>query len=126
MVQTSQIEFNYSAAMAPEATATVEDVERVVSILRTFGQLTAGQIAMRLGLAPTENSKRKVRAIARAARPGIVSFPNSEGYKLLSSCSLDEINACIATWDSVIRDATATKALFLQAYYSRESATRRQ
>jgi hypothetical protein len=124
MVQSVQTEFAYTSAAGPEAAATVEDVQRVVSILVTYGQLTAGQIAMRLGLAPTENSKRKVRAIARAARPGIVSFPNSEGYKLLSACSIDEINACIATWDAVIRDATATKMLFLQAYHSRSAATR--
>ncbi len=125
MVQVLQEEFSYGPAEKRAPEATVKDVELVVAILRESGQMTAAQIAIRLGWPPTETRKRKVRAIARAARPGIVSFPNSEGYKLLANCTLDEINACIACWDSVIRDATASKALYLQALYSREGATRR-
>ena len=102
-----------------DQTASIADVERVVNILKQKGELSAAEIAERLGLGVTENTKRKVRAIARAARPGIVSFPNSRGYKLASACTLDELHACIASWDSVIRDATATKKLFIDLLHGR-------
>lgn len=95
---------------APEASA--EDVQKVVLILQLNGQLTAGEIAVKMGLEPTENSKRKVRAIARAARPGIVSFPNSNGYKLWEQCTVEEIRICVAHWRSVERDAAQTVMLF--------------
>ena len=99
--------------------ASREDVERVVAILQANGALKAAEIAALMGLPATENSKRKVRAIARAARPGILSFPNSDGYKLSKDCTLEEINVCVSHWDSVIRDATWTKKLFLDLVYSR-------
>ncbi|MDP2228563.1 MAG: hypothetical protein Q8J78_13925 [Moraxellaceae bacterium] len=101
--------------------ASIEDVARVVSILTANKglEMKAAEIARAMGLEVTENSKRKVRAIARAARPGILSFPSSQGYKLTDDCTLAEIEACIAAWDSVIRDATATKMLYQDRRHGR-------
>jgi hypothetical protein len=99
--------------------ATMKNVEDVVDVLKTHGQLSAAEIAAKLGLPPSENSKRKIRAIARAARPEIVSFPASDGYKLWGQCTVAEIEACIASFDAVIRDTTATKMLFQNRLFSR-------
>lgn len=114
-----QVEIDFDRAVEPAATATLADVEQVVALLKREHQLTAAEIAERLGLPPTENSKRKVRAIAKAARPGIVSCANSAGYMLLERCTLDEIWACINTWDKIERDARLTKAEYLRVYHAR-------
>jgi len=119
MVDAGQLEMRYDVPVDPAASASIEDVEKVVGILSRAERMTAAEIAAELGLPATENSKRKVRAIASAARPGIVSFPNSAGYKLLRNCTLQELSACISAWDAVIRDATATKKGYLEAYHSR-------
>ena len=92
--------------------ASIEDVRKVSEILARLGQLTAAEITRELGLVPNENSKRRVRAIARAARPGIVSFPNSAGYKLFEQCTVEEIRSCVNHWASVERDAAQTRLLF--------------
>ena len=101
---------------APEATH--EEVQKVVGILALHGQQTAADIAGKMGLEPTENNKRKVRAIARASRPGIVSFPNSNGYKLWEQCTVEELRACVAHWRSVERDAAQTALLFQNRLFS--------
>jgi hypothetical protein len=116
---TGQVEIDFDRAVDPAATATIDDVERLVGVLREHGQLTAAEIAAHLGLSVSENSKRKVRAIARAARPGVVSCANSAGYKLLQFCTLPEIWACISTWDKIERDARLTKAEYLRVYHAR-------
>ena len=114
-----QIELTLIAPPVEVPEATVRDVELVVGILREKGQQTAAQIAVAMGWEPTENKKRKVRAIARAARPGIVSFSGSAGYKLFKDCTVEEINACLAMLDYTIRDYTLTKKLMQDALYSR-------
>lgn len=114
-----QAELNFAAAPAdPSAVASAEEVERMVGILATAGQLTAAELCRRMGFASTENSKRKVRAIARAAFPGIVSFVGSEGYKLLRQCTLDEAWAAVRSLENIERDTVAKKRLLLDAIYS--------
>lgn len=108
-------------AESSEPVATVQDVQRVEAILKAAKgvEMKAAEIAQKLGLPVNENTKRKVRAIARAARPGILSFPSSQGYKLTDDATLDEIEGCIAAWDSVIRDAPATKMLYQDRRHGR-------
>lgn len=117
----SQLEMDYSAEIEAAPSATVGEVQAIVRILQAEGGkwMKASAIARKLGWKQDENRKRKVRAIARAARPGIVSYPSSPGYKLLADCTLDEINIAVSAWDVVIRDATGSKLLMLQALHSR-------
>ncbi len=118
----AQFEMRF-AAVEPSATATIEEVERLVNTLREHGKQTATQVCQKWGLLPTENNKRKIRAIAEAARPGIISFPSSAGYKLASDCTIDELNAAVNAWDSIIRKATVTKKLILDLIHSRGGAS---
>lgn len=111
-----QASLDFTERAAPAAQPA--DVARVAAILAARGALTAAEIAAALGWPAGENSKRKVRAIARAARPGIVSFPNSDGYKLWEQCTVDEIERCIAAFDSAIRENTASKMLYLNRLHS--------
>lgn len=107
------------AGRADEApVATVEDVQRVAGVLEAHGQSTAAEICQHLGWEPSENNKRKVRAVAEASRPGIVSFPNSAGYKLLRQCTLDELRACVAAWAKIRQSAAQNEALYLKAIHS--------
>lgn len=110
-----QTELNLAAPPDPAAVASPEDVERVVTILRSHGQLTAVEICREMGLAITENNKRKVRAVARAAFPGIISFVGSEGYKLLEQCSLDEAWAADAALACQQKDISAKRLLLRKA-----------
>ena len=111
-----QIEMSLTQSEAAPV-ATVEDVEKIVGILACSIQLTAAEICRELGWVINENNKRKVRAIARAARPGIVSFPNSNGYKLFRNCTVEEIRSCVNHWRSVEKDAAQTWKLFQDAMY---------
>ena len=87
-----------------------EDVERLVNALVAAGEpMTAGRLAVFLFAVDTEGNRRRVRAIASAGRPRIVSFPGSNGYELLERCSEEELRhgiAAIRTQSSAMhRDA---------------------
>lgn len=101
-------------AAAPLATA--EDVERLVDLLRGRGWVSAAELS---GIAGQGLSDRKIRAIARAAAPGVVSYPGSPGYKLWDECSVEEINHAIEAFESQARDMTARAILYRQAYHAR-------
>ncbi len=104
-------------AAAPASTARLteheiapEDVERLVNALVAAGKpLTAAQLSVFLFAVDTDGNRRRVRAIASAGRPRIVSFPGSNGYELLERCSEDELRhgiAAIRTQSSAMhRDA---------------------
>lgn len=109
---------DFDAAVDPASVASIDDVEKVVGILRDNGQLTAAQIVIKMGLPVTENNKRKVRAVAEASRPGIVSFPNSAGYKLLAQCTDEEKLACLAAWAALRRKVISTETLYQNAFFS--------
>lgn len=117
MPTASQVEMNF-AAPDPAAVASQKDVERVVSILSDAGQLTAAEICLKWGLKPSENNKRKVRAVARASWPGIVSFVGGDGFKLLRQCSLDEAWAAVRALENQDRDAVIKKRLLLDAIHT--------
>lgn len=103
------------AAPAPSSRITereiaTEDVERLVGALVAAGTaLTAAQLSVFLFAVDTEGNRRRVRAIASAARPRIVSFPGSNGYDLIERCSEEELRhgiAAIRTQSSAMhRDA---------------------
>lgn len=123
MISISQLEIDYSAPAAQPvgeaaAVATAAEVEKLVQTLRENGKMTAAQICLKWGWPATDNNKRKVRAIASAARPGIVSFPASGGYKLAQDCTLAEIDGAIRSWDAQIREATVNKKLYLDLKHS--------
>lgn len=113
-----QIEMTFDKPVQPSAGATIEEVERVVGVLQVGIWMTAAEIAAQLGLEPTENNKRKVRAVAEAARPGIVSYPNSTGYKLAKLCTQEEWAACLSAWASYRRRIAQTEALYQTAYHN--------
>ncbi len=94
-----------------------EDVERLVIALTAAGKaLTAAQLSVFLFAEDTEGNRRRVRKIASAGRPRIVSFPGSNGYNLIERCSRDELRhgiAAIRTQSSAMhRDADIYQRAF--------------
>lgn len=119
VVDNRQPELNFAEAPAdPAAVASAEEVEKVVGILSRLGQLTAAEICREMSRPATDNNKRKVRAIARAAFPGIISFVGSDGYKLLRHCSLDEAWSAVRALENLERDTVCKKKLLLDAIHS--------
>lgn len=100
------------------AVASPEDVQKLVEILAAKGQLFAVEICQEMGLPPSENNKRKVRAIARAAFPGIISFAGSDGYKLIRQASIEEAYRVLHAIEASERDLIAKKRLILDAIHS--------
>jgi hypothetical protein len=93
------------------------EVESLVGVLRSAeGWLTAREIAARMAHGTTD---RDVRAIASAARPVVVSYPGSPGYKLWQRCSVAEIDNCIAAFERQSREMTKGAVLYRQAYHRR-------
>lgn len=76
--------------------------------------LTAEELAALLKF-----NDRKVRKVAAAAMPQVVSYPGSPGYRLFSACTLEEINHCIEAFQSQGRDMFKRSSLYLQAYHRR-------
>lgn len=92
-----------------------DDVRAVVDALKTCAEwLTAAEIAFFTGF-----TDRKVRQIAAAAMPQIVSFPGSPGYRLFERCTVEEINHCIEAFESQGRDMMKRAILYRQAYHRR-------
>lgn len=103
---------------APSTLVTVGEIERVCGLLRENGEwMTAKDIALALHQPPA--FERRVRAIASAAVPQIVSFPGSPGYKLWQHCSVEEINHCIEAFQSQGNDMLKRAVLYSKAYHSR-------
>lgn len=101
----------------PEPEISEAEIERLVAVLREAGGwLSAKEIAAKIG---ADVSDREVRAIASAARPAVVSFPGSKGYKLWQLCTLEEISHCIETFESQGKDMLKSAVLYRQAYHRR-------
>ena len=83
---------------------------------RVPGWFTAAEIAERMG---DDTTDRRVRKLASAACPGVVSFPGSPGYKLWQQCSVEEINHCIEAFESQGSDMLKRSVLYRQAYHRR-------
>ena len=93
-------------------------VEEVALLVRVLGELkgwaTAGDLAAHLG---SGYNDRKVRAIAAAAMPQIVSFPGSPGYRLFQYCTVEELDRCINAFEAQGRDMLKRAVLYRQAYH---------
>jgi hypothetical protein len=99
---------------APEVAP--EQVEQLVAVLRdSGGWMTAVEIAARIEGA----SERRIRKIASAAAPAVVSFPGSPGYKLWAACSVDEINHAIEAFEAQATDMIKRANLYRKAYHRR-------
>jgi hypothetical protein len=84
---------------------TTDDVARLVTALQAASRpLTAAQLSVFMFAKDTEGNRRRVRAIASAGRPRIVSFPGSNGYDLLERCTQAELKHGIA---AIRRQATS-------------------
>ena len=86
------------------------------------GPLTAAQLSVFMFTQDTEGNRRRVRAIASAARPRIVSFPGSNGYDLWERCSEADLKHGIA---AIRRQASSMHqdATIYQGAYDRRFAT---
>ena len=112
-----QTSLDFSSPVENKApTASVGDVAALVKALTGKDWQTADSLAVALGDKWTD---RKVRAVARASAPGIVSYPGSPGYKLWSECSVEEIDRTIAAFESQATDMTARALLYRDAYFRR-------
>ncbi len=101
---------------SPAPAVTQEDVAVLVNVLsdRTIW-VTAGDLALQM----PGYTDRKIRAIAAAAMPQIVSYPGSPGYRLFQHCTIEEINHCIESFESQGRDMLKRAVLYRQAYHRR-------
>ena len=100
---------------APEVS--MEDIARLVAALKgNKDWMTAAEACGMIYGKVTETLKRKIRAVASAARPRVVSFPGSPGYRLLEYCSIDEIshgiNALESQGKSMIKDANIYRVAY--------------
>jgi len=111
----AQTEISFDTKVEKSPAATVGEVAKLVELLRGEGWQTAEALAVRSG----GWSDRKVRRVASAAVPGVVSFPGSPGYKLWDECSVDDINHAIEAFESQARDMAARALLYRQAYHAR-------
>ncbi len=119
----AQLEFLYEQ---PEPTSsapvvTPEQVAQLVAVLHeAAGWISAKEIAAKMG---EDTGDREVRAIASAARPVVVSFPGSPGYKLWALCTVQEIDRCILAFESQGNDMIRCAVLYRAAYHKRFHGT---
>ena len=98
-----------------------EEVRRLVSILRDSGAwMTRRELASAFG--GEEVADRKVRAIAEAAAPVVVSWPGSPGYRHWDHCTVAEIDHCIEAFESAAKKLIQRAHVYRKAYHRRRSA----
>ncbi|MCX6952590.1 MAG: hypothetical protein NTV51_10570 [Verrucomicrobia bacterium] len=116
MKASAQLELDYSAPAPPAAPqVTPEQVEQLVAVLRDAGDwISAKDIAAKMG---EDVDDRDVRAIASIARPVVVSFPGSPGYKLWGLCTVAEITRCIHAFHSQGSDMIKCAVVYRVAYH---------
>lgn len=106
----------HEAGKAP--VVSVEDVKRLVGLLRAHkGWITRRALADSFG--GGDRAERQIRAVAEAARPVVVSFPGSPGYRLWDHCTIEEIDRCIATFESTGRKQLQAAHTYRLAYHRR-------
>lgn len=95
-----------------------EDVQRLVAELeKCEGWATAEELAGKMSTEEDKVTDRKVRKIASAAMPQVVSYPGSPGYRLFQKCTVAEILHCIASFDSQAREMKIRAQLYTTAYH---------
>lgn len=105
------------ASKAPQATP--QQVQRLIAELRQAGKsLFAAELALKLFGKATETAKRRVRAVAKAAKPRVVSFPGSDGYDLLARVKVAELWRCIYELEDAATSLTKEAAMYRRALHS--------
>jgi hypothetical protein len=84
------MEIDFGRSPDPSSEVSIDAVQSVINILASAKQwLTALEIAHAWG---SGFSDRKVRRVASAAAPRIVSYPGSPDYRLFELCTVEEID----------------------------------
>lgn len=116
---TTELGFQLSSPKAGPV-VTSEQVERLVKILEDDGGwVCASDIGGRAGAGMSD---RTIRAAANAACPQVISYPGSPGYKLMKFCTVEEINHCIAAFQSQGTEMLKRANLITRAYHRRGAA----
>ena len=103
------------------------DVERLIEALSAATDwMLAADLAFFNDTATTETNKRRVRAAAAAAGDGVVSYPGSRGYKLWRRCTVDELHACLASWQAQTDDMRRRRDLYRMRLFREHPATFRE
>ena len=94
----------------PDASATDEDVARMVEVLARFGRTSARVVSLNLGYdhGDGESGKRKVRAIANRSGGQIIGL--DDGYILKSMATPEELREAAGRIRSQIAKMTARLA----------------
>lgn len=106
------------ASSAPKATP--EQVDRLIAELRKAKRsLLGAELAEIMFGKATETAKRRVRVIAQAARPRVVSFPGSDGYDLWARCKQPDILHSIDAMRAAGRALLDEAMVLDRAYHSK-------
>lgn len=90
-----------------------EEQDWLVGVLAGKGWLRAKEIEASTGV-----NERRIRTVARACRPFVVSFPGSPGYKLWRDCTPEEIQHCIRAFASQRDDMSESHLIYYRAHHS--------
>jgi hypothetical protein len=90
-----------------------EEQDWLVGVLAGKGWLRAKEIEDSTGV-----NERHIRAIARATRPFVVSYPGSPGYKLWRDCTPEEIQHCLRAFASQRDDMAESHLVYYRAHHS--------
>lgn len=102
---------------APKATPA--QVGQLVSELKKAGRpMQAAELAAIMFHKTTETAKRRVRAVAEAARPRVVSFPGSDGYDLFARVPVAEVWHCINELEDAAKTLLSRGAMYRRALHS--------
>jgi hypothetical protein len=105
------------ATKAPKATPA--QVDRMINELRRAKRsMLAAELAVILFGKDTETAKRRVRAVAKAAKPRIVSFPGSDGYDLFARVKIDDLWRCVAELEDAAKTLLAEAAMYRRALHA--------
>lgn len=97
-----------------------EDVAWLIEALRKEGKsLSAGQLAAMKYGDDGEGPKRKIRRIAAAALPRVVSSPGSDGYDLWARMKQDDLLHNIDSLRASARELNLKALVLERAYHSK-------
>lgn len=90
-----------------------EDVDRFLAYL-------AGKdwVPGRIIQADLEWDERMVRAVSRASRPRVVSYPGSKGYKRWELCTVPEHDKCLKAFRAQRDDMAESLLVYTRAYHA--------
>jgi hypothetical protein len=118
-----ETQLTLSAVKTSASAIKPEDVQRLVSTLKreTKWQTARELAALLFGKDCNPNTERKIRAIASAACPVVVSYPGSPGYRHFDHCTMQELNHCTNAFHSQGVDMFKRETLYIQAIHRRRA-----